>query len=135
MSDKIFLDINIVLDMMDKSRKNHKKSLAVLEKTVMQDIQICISEDMLSTIYYISDDKHYTLTFFQKIIQKWEILPFGKDVISNAIDFCTQNGEDLEDALQCFSAKKIGCNIFLTSDKKFANCGISIFDYDKFLEP
>ena len=93
MSNKIFLDINIVLDMMDKSRKNHKKSLAVLEKTVMQDMQICISEDMLSTIYYISDDKHYTLTFFQKIIQKWEILPFGKDVISNAIDFCTQNGE------------------------------------------
>ena len=105
MSDKIFLDINIVLDMMDKSRKNHKKSLAVLEKTVMQDMQICISEDMLSTIYYISDDKHYTLTFFQKIIQKWEILPFGKDVISNAIDFCTQNGEDLEDALQCFFDK------------------------------
>ena len=64
--------------MMDKSRKNHKKSLAVLEKTVMQDIQICISEDMLSTIYYISDDKHYTLTFFQKLSKNGRFYRLGR---------------------------------------------------------
>ncbi len=36
--------------------------------------------------------------------------------------------------LQCFCAKNSGCDIFLTSDKKFIDCGIKIVDYDEFLK-
>lgn len=134
MLSKIFLDINIVLDMMDSSRLNHSKSLELIEFCVIQDIDLCISEDMLSTIFYINSDKTYTLKFFQQIIKKWNILPFGIDTLESAIEFCMQNQCDLEDALQCMCAKNNNCDILLTSDKKFVDCGISIMGYDSLLK-
>jgi predicted nucleic acid-binding protein len=133
MQTNIFLDINIVLDMMDITRKNHANSLKVLEISIMKNMQIFISEDMLSTIYYINSDKKYALTFFQKMIQKWKIVSFGKEVIEQALEFCLANGGDLEDALQCFCAKNNGCTFLLTNDKKFNRCGISIVGYEDFL--
>lgn len=129
MPTKIFLDTNIVLDMMDSSRSNHTKSLKLLEFSITKDIQIFISEDMLSTIYYINSDKDYTLIFFEKLISKWNIVPFGQKIISDSIAFCMKTGSDFEDTLQCFCANHHQCDL-VTSDKKFVDCGVKIWSYD-----
>jgi len=129
MQTKIFLDTNIVLDMMDSSRANHAKSLKLLEISIMGDIQIFISEDMLSTIYYINSDKNYTLIFFKKLMSKWNIVSFGEKTISDSIEFCMQTESDFEDTLQCYCAKHHNCAI-VTSDKKFVDCGVKILCYD-----
>lgn len=69
------------------------------------------------------------------IIQKrWNIIPFGETTIRQSIEFAMQNSSDLEDALQCFCAKNSKCDIFLTNDKKFIDCGIKIVDHDEFLK-
>lgn len=60
-------------------------------------------------------------------------MPFGKDVIEESIDFAIKNGSDLEDTLQCMCVKKQACDIFLTSDKKFVDCGITAMTYNQFL--
>ncbi len=133
MSKKIFLDINIVIDVIDSKRKNHSLAQKMILKTIKEDYEIYISEDMITTIYYVLKGNPLVLTFFKKIIDKWNIVPFGKDVIKNSIEFSKNYNTDLEDTLQCFCAKENNCNIFLTSDKKFIDCGIKIQTYSEFL--
>jgi len=41
---------------------------------------------------------------------------------------------DLEDVLQCLCAKENGCDVFITNDRKFYDCGINIMTTEAFLE-
>jgi len=128
--NNIFLDTNIVLDILIKDRTNHIYITPLLKK--LSDYEVYISEDMLSTIYYITKDKTKTLEFFKFIKDEWNIVHFGKSVVEDAVNFSLKNSTDLEDTLQCFCAKEYGC-LLITSDKNFIDCDIKIVDYDKFL--
>jgi len=130
---KIYFDTNIVLDMIDPSRHNHGKSIKLLKKLGLQEYQMYISEDMLSTIYYISKDKTSTLEFFENIIYiDWSILAFGTTIIKNATQKALQKKLDLEDLLQCLCAKENGCQLLITNDKKFYDCDIKTVGYEYF---
>jgi len=130
---KCYFDINIVLDIIDSSRLNHALSISLLRQLVLHEQKICISEDMLSTIYYISKDKKATLEFFENIVYvDWEVVSFGIDVIKVATQKALHESLDLEDLLQCLCAKENGCHLFVTKDKKFYDCGIKIVGYEYF---
>lgn len=134
MNKKVFLDTNIVADVMNGARAHHKDAMRLLERLVSDDYVVCISEDMISTLYYISKDKASALEFFKNVIFiDWDILIFGKDILTQGIQISLDNGVDLEDALQCLCAKNNGCNILITNDKKFFDCGIEILTVERFL--
>jgi len=130
----IFLDTNIVLDFLDKQRPLHTQSKALISKLITEDYNIFMSEDMLSTIFYISKDTEKVLLFFETIIAKWSVVPYGLALISEAITSCKVNkGQDLEDTLQCLCSKENDCIYIVTTDKGFVDCGIKVIDYDKML--
>jgi predicted nucleic acid-binding protein len=130
----IYLDTNIVADMIDGARNNHDLSLALLKKLMLEEYDIFISEDMLSTLYYISNDKKATLAFFENIVYvDWQVVSFGMDVVKEATHLALSN-VDLEDILQCLCAKNNGCTILVTNDKKFVDCGVEIVNYERFLK-
>jgi predicted nucleic acid-binding protein len=132
--NKIFLDTNIVADIIDKSRPNHNQSLELLKQLIFSDYEICISEDIITTLYYILKDKKSTLNFLKNVILiDWTILIFGKSVLNEAIELSLEKNVDLEDTLQCLCAKENGCKILITNDKKFYDCGISICTIEDFL--
>ena len=133
MESKIFLDANIIIDLISSKRLNHTLALQTIQKIIQKDCQIYISENILTIVYYIVKDKQSVLKFFKEALKDWYVVPFGKDVLNSAIDFSIVNNTDLEDTLQCFCAKENRCDIFLTSDKKFIDCGIKILDYNEFL--
>ena len=133
-SKKIFLDINIVIDGIDKDRPNNTIATKLIYTLIVKGYEIVISEDMLSTIYYIQKNKKRTLDFFKTIQYNWKISPFGEEVISKAIDLSLEKNLDLEDVLQCLCAKENGCKILITNDKKFYDCGIEILTAELFLE-
>jgi predicted nucleic acid-binding protein len=133
MDKKLFLDTNIVIDIIDEARKSHQKAKETLLKIIDEDYEVYVSEDMISTIYYILKGNQKVLLFFKSILKEWNVVPFGVDVINQAIDFCLDNGSDLEDTMQCICAKNYECKLFLTNDKKFVDCGIDIVNYDRFL--
>lgn len=133
MGNKVFFDTNVILDIIDSSRQSHKYALGVWEKSVTEGFDIVISEDMLSTIFYINEDKQYALEFFKFIQNKWHIVSFGKKVIETAIKLSLKKGLDLEDSLQCLCAKENSCDLFITNDKKFYDCGIKIVSTEEFL--
>ena len=131
---KIFLDANIILDFLNQSRTDHKKAKELIYYLELEDYDIIISEDMITNIYYINKDKQKVLSFINNVmLENWHIVSFGVDVIKKATEFCIKNNTDLEDTLQCFCAKENNCTIFLTSDKKFIDCGIKIQTYSEFL--
>lgn len=130
---KIFLDTNIVLDFLNADRVKHKISVRLIETLVSNNYQIIISEDMLSTIFYLSKNKQQTLSNLNVIQQEWYISVFGEEVIKNAIDLSITSNLDLEDTLQCLCAKQNNCDALITSDKYFYDCGIKIQTADEFL--
>jgi len=132
---KVFLDTNIVLDIIDSTRKNHKFALEVVRYLLLNDYTIVISEDMLSTIFYISIQKKDALLFVKEVILiDWQIVSFGEDVIRTAINLSIEKNLDLEDLLQCLCAKENSCDVLITNDKKFFDCGVSIYTTENFLE-
>jgi len=100
---------------------------------VFKNIEILLSEDILTNIFYISKEKRKVLEFFKLIQNRWKIIPFGKDVIKKAIDLSLEKDLDLEDVLQCLCAKENGCEVFISNDKKFYDCGIEIMNCEEFL--
>lgn len=130
---KIFLDTNILLDLLDSDRKQHKEAVATIDKIISEDYQIVIAEDMLTTLFYISKNKPAVLEFLNTIVDEWEVVSFGSEVIKSAIKICQSNAAiDLEDALQCLCAKREKCELLITNDKKFYNCGIKIVSSSDF---
>jgi len=126
-TNSVFLDTNIVADIIDSSRKNHVSSVKILEQLIEKQYEICISEDMITTLYYILDDKENALRFIRELVLvDWTVLTFGTDTIKEAIDIALREKKDLEDILQCLCAQKSGCTMIITNDKKFYDCGIDI---------
>ena len=132
-SKRVFLDTNVVLDMLDSSRPNGDGIGELSKRLIVDGYVVVISEDMLSTIFYVHKDKRKTLEFLKVISKRWIISTFGKDVIKKAIDLSFENNLDLEDVLQCLCAKENGCDILITNDKKFYDCGIRRVTVKEFL--
>ena len=134
MGKKIFLDTNVVADIIDAKRANYTQAIKVMEKLIEDGSNVCISEDILTTLFYISKSKVQTLEFFKNVILvDWEILSFGKTTLQEGVDIALQEGVDLEDTLQCLCAKHNGCETIITNDSGFYGCGLDIVGIERFL--
>jgi predicted nucleic acid-binding protein len=132
---RIFSDTNIVADIIQKARSNHNNSMELLEYLILNNYEICISEDMITTLYYILKDKKTTLGFLENLVFiDWTILIFGEKVLKNAVKLSLEENIDLEDTLQCLCAKENDCEVLVTNDKKFYDCGIKIMTAKEYLE-
>jgi len=131
---KAFLDTNIVADVMDGARVKHKDAMRLLERLILDEYDICVSEDMITTLYYICKDKTAALEFFRNVIfVDWRILSFNMDILALGVEKSLESGLDLEDILQCLCAKSGDCTLLVTNDKKFFDCGIEILSVEQFL--
>jgi predicted nucleic acid-binding protein len=134
-NSKIYLDTNVVADIIDETRMNHTISLKLLKYLALNNYNIYISEDMLTTLYYILKDKKEILIFFKNLVFiDWNVSAFGLDVIKSATNLSLENSLDLEDVLQCLCAKQNGCEVLITNDNKFYDCGLEIYKTVEFLD-
>ncbi|MEA1891548.1 MAG: type II toxin-antitoxin system VapC family toxin [Campylobacterota bacterium] len=134
MSRNIFVDTNIVLDILDRQRASGHLVEDLWVKTLKENKKIYISEDMITTIFYLSRDKEKTLEFFKIILDDWNIVTFSKDMISKAINLSLENNLDLEDVLQCLCAKENECEVLITNDKQFYDCGVKIMSTKEYID-
>jgi predicted nucleic acid-binding protein len=130
----VFLDANILLDIIGANRPEHHEAKELWKMLTSQNYKISISEDILTNVYYISKEKNKVLEFFKVIQNRWLIFPFGKEVIKSGIELAIEKNLDLEDILQCLCAKENGCGYLITNDKKFYDCGIKIMTTKEFIE-
>lgn len=131
----MFLDTNVVLDFLDRSRRRHPQATSLIDFLTRNGCRICISEDMLTTVYYIAKDKPRVLAFLKVVCDQWEILHFGAELISRAIVLAQTEKLDLEDVLQGFCAQSYECDFLITNDHCFYDCGgITITSSEAFLQ-
>lgn len=134
MSKKIFLDTNVVADIIDAKREGHQRAMGLVEKAIYDDVVLCLSEDMLTTLFYISKEKAKTLEFFKNVVfVDWKILNFSKETLFEGVELAQNGNLDLEDVLQCLCAKYGGCIAVITNDSKFFDCGLEFFSVEQFL--
>jgi predicted nucleic acid-binding protein len=129
----IFLGTNIVIDFLDSARPKHRIVEKLIQKIISTGYDIMISEDMISTIFYLIKNKQKTLQQLEIIREEWKIVHFGNIIIKNSIDLSLENNLDLEDTLQCLCAIENNCDVLVTNDNEFHNCGIKVQTPQQFL--
>ena len=64
---RVYLDTNIIIDFLNPIRQGYASSRKLMQNLVDNKYEIIISEDMLSTVFYINNEKKTTLNFFNTI--------------------------------------------------------------------
>ena len=135
---KVFVDANVIIDMFDKNRENCAVANMIMNYCVDKDIQLYTSCDLVTTVYYIlsKKGKKKALENIKAASDIFELIPFANDDLNRAIYLMEKNQKfkDLEDTLQYVLAKKEGCDLILTNDKKFYSPDIQIAATSEFIK-
>jgi len=135
---RVFIDANVLIDLFDADRPLRKYSLEAIQKLLEDDVELCTSSDLVTTIYYVLRKKFgkKALIFVEKLSKMCILLPFSNKELEKAILLMKQNAnfKDLEDTLQYVLAKENACDLILSNDKKFYAADIEVLDVKKFLK-
>jgi predicted nucleic acid-binding protein len=124
---KIFLDTNVILDVLIKREPFYIESSKVLTLVNEKIVSGYISAITINNIYYILRklrDKETAKNFIIEILESFEIISLTKDILSQANKISI---DDFEDGIQFFSALYCGCDFLITrNDKDYPKLGIKI---------
>ena len=123
--NKLFIDTNIILDLLDDKRVSHNSSKKLIQTCLLDETTMAISDDILTTVYYLAQkmvERKNLLEFIRFLNENFTLLNFDKYIIDEAIEICLENGTyDFEDTLQAVCAKTNSYKNIVTNDKKFPN--------------
>ncbi len=131
---KIFLDANILLDILIPSRTNHKKAVEAYIKICDEFERLATSENILTTIEYIAlkngTDCKAISDFFDNLYKNFELYSFEKILHKSLAIYkkaCLDNIKiDFEDLLQLESAIENNCTAFITEDRGIHKLDVEI---------
>lgn len=115
---RIFIDTNVALDLLLSREPFVADALQIFALSENDDIELCISTDALSTIFYV--------------VEKNKNAAKAREAISKLLDFVTlcalDEGSvlkgmalgltDIEDAFVCAVAQKAGASVIVTRNLK-----------------
>lgn len=107
--EKIFLDANILIDLVEK-RKD-------LQPEDLSSYDVFITPLSAHILMYITHQKVPYPTF-SEIIKPFSIEVFDENILKQSLAGPT---DDFEDNIQLHSATEAECDLFLTNDKKLLN--------------
>ena len=135
MYKRVFLDANILLDIMDRRRLSREFSAKVIQYCLKNKIELFSSCDIITTIYYVERkrDKNDALRKIDDISSIIEIIEFSNIEVSAAIRLVRLDVyKDLEDTIQYVLAKKTNCDLIISNDKVFVSVDIPILSSEEF---
>lgn len=117
---KVFLDTNVLLDIMTETRNNYIDSTSILRVADAGYIEAVISTQSILDAYYVAVDMAKTpLEVFKsslnEILAAVDVVSIDRTNINAAID---SSNEDFEDAAQVACAEVAGCDFIISSDRK-----------------
>ena len=118
MGFKAFLDINILVDFVDKTRKEHSNANLLFVSLANGKLDGYISESIINTTSYLTSKlttvENFCL-FVQDTLQILKILPCTN---ANVLQACKIARNDFEDAVLYRIALSNKLDFFITNDKK-----------------
>ena len=135
MKDKIFLDTNIVIDLLGEREPFYESAAKIATLADKGKIQIYVSALTYSTIYYVLtrfEDKEIV----KEKIRKFKVIVETSDLTEKIIDKGLESKfSDFEDALHYYCALKMDCNIIITRNvKDFKVSDIPVLTPDEYLK-
>jgi predicted nucleic acid-binding protein len=132
---KIFLDVNIVIDFLGERENFYKSAAKILTLADRKKIKIYTSPTSISTTYYLLS-KYENAKIAMEKIRRFKLLcsisVMDDEVIEKAIN---SDFKDFEDAMQYFSAIASSCDLIVTrNEKDFKNALIPIMNAESYLQ-
>jgi predicted nucleic acid-binding protein len=116
---RIFLDTNIILDVLAKREPFYIDSAKVLTLVNENIVQGFISAITINNIYYILNrlkNRETAKNFTTEILNYFEVIPLTKTILEHANRLDVNN---FEDAIQYISAIDCQCDFFITRNLKY----------------
>ena len=130
----IFLDTNIVLDLLGKRAPFFNSIAKIATLAEQKKIKLVVSALSYSTANYVLEkyEKHDVV---MSNLRKFKIISKISDLNELVVEKTLNSDfEDFEDALQYFCALQSGCEVLLTRNAKdFKNSAIPVMTADDFL--
>lgn len=134
MVNKVYLDTNIFIDLLDSTRPYSKTSWELVRKMISEATLLAINSDTVTNAFYIlSKHKIYSaselLALMKKSVMLFDVVAIEQDEVLTALSLCEDDNtkfKDYEDALQYVCAKKIAADLILTNDKGFVSLDIEV---------
>ena len=134
MVNRVYVDTNIFIDLLDATRPFAKDTLNVIRKMIMNGTLLYINSDTVTnTFYVLSKQRKYTqkelLGLMRKSVSIFMIASTEYEEVTDAITLCEDENttfEDYEDALQYVCAKKVDAELILTNDRGFMSKDIEV---------
>lgn len=119
---KVFLDTNVLLDILIESRPNHLDSTMILRAAEKGAITALLSTQSIidaSYVYTQAGKKPLDrfLAAIELIIGIVEVVPISENDIKAAVR--SPFFDDFEDSAQLACSETSGCDVIVTSDRKF----------------
>ena len=128
---KAFLDTNVLFDLLMKSRFGHEAAIAILQVARCGDISACLTTQSIVDAAYIQTQRlKAPAPAFKEAVRLIgsivELLP----ILPEDIEWANRSEiDDYEDAVQLSCALRSGCDVIVTSDKKYRNyTDIALYD-------
>lgn len=134
MMENIFVDTNIIIDLLAKRDLFYKDAQALFTLSDKREIQLCISSLSFANAYY-SIVKHHKDIDAKKYLAKFKVLVKVLPLEDKAIELALASDfNDFEDGLQYFIAMDNESDIIITRNKKdFKNAKIPVMTAGEYI--
>lgn len=116
--DKLFVDTNIVIDLLQKREGFFEEAQELFTLADKQKVKLFISSLTIANTHFLLS-RHYNANDARKILSKFkvlvDVLPLDNKIIDLAL---TSDLKDFEDAIQLFTAIEHNAEIIITRNKK-----------------
>ncbi len=133
---KIFVDTNIIVDLIADRRPHSKFAIALFEKAETEKVKLYASSHSFATTHYLLkkyvDEKNLRLILLG-LLEYVNIISVDEHIIKRGLK---SKHKDFEDSIQILSALSIDkMDCIVTRDlKDFKDVGISVFSPDEILK-
>ncbi len=114
---RVFLDTNIIIDLLDNSREGFMSAALIFEAAKEGFLDVCVSSQSITDCAYIARKK--PLDVFQSAISRIlpfvDVLPLTRDHLAKA---STSSCPNFEDAALIACAEESLCDVIITSNTK-----------------
>lgn len=132
---KLFVDTNIVLDLLAKREPFYIESLQIFSLADMNKVELVISSLSVVNAHYILNDK-MKIKKARSIIGKFKVLVTSYELNDKIVELALNdtNFKDFEDGIQYYTALESQCELILSRNlKDFKKAAIPVLNPKEYL--
>jgi predicted nucleic acid-binding protein len=124
---RVFVDTNVILDVLLKNEGFWPDSLKVFQMAELGRVRACVSASSMTDIFYVARKKltaPVARAAIEKLLGLFEIVGVDGDDLRGALSLQI---DDMEDALQAWCAQKAKADVLITRDVEgFPGVGLPV---------